>query len=244
MRRAFSIAALRVGGADVEVDVIYRTVGKGTHWMASLQAGAPISVLGPLGNGFPIITNKSTAWMVAGGVGLPPMLWLAAALADAGKNRVALCGAQTADLLALAMRGDEPPLADASRPTMSAEEFAAGETPVVIATDDGSLGFHGHVGAALTAHYESSPVDSDDLVIYTCGPERMMQYVAEFCLERSIECHVCMERAMACGTGMCQSCVVPVRDRSVDGWHYKLCCTEGPVFAAEDVLWQQPQPAG
>ena len=89
----------------------------------------------------------------------------------------------------------------------------------------------------MAAYHEAKRIMPDDLVVYTCGPERMMEFVARFCLERNIECHVCMERAMACGTGMCQSCVLPIRDDCADGWHYSLCCTEGPVFSAQQIIW-------
>ncbi len=241
LRRAFSIAGMRAVGDDVELDVIYRVVGKGTSWLSRLVSGSSLSVLGPLGLPFPIHSTKPHAWMVSGGVGLPPMLWLSEALAKVGKKAIAFCGAQTADLLAVTMSGERSPRADAANATLSAKEFAASGTPVVISTDDGSLGFSGHIGAALTAYHKAQSCDADDLVVYTCGPERMMAFVARFCFDRGIECHVCMERSMACGTGMCQSCVVPVRDDDTDGaWRYRLCCREGPVFSAEDVLWESP----
>ncbi|MFQ5473626.1 MAG: dihydroorotate dehydrogenase electron transfer subunit, partial [Dehalococcoidia bacterium] len=76
-------------------------------------------------------------------------------------------------------------------------------------------------------------------VVYTCGPERMMQFVAGYCADRGIECYACMERSMACGMGTCQSCVVPVRNESDEqGWSYRLCCTEGPVFNAREIIWE------
>ncbi len=241
LRRAYSIAALRRAANAVEIDIIYRVVGKGTRWLETLQVGDDVSLLGPLGNAFPIRREKSQAWLVSGGVGLPPMLWLAEALHAARKSVTAFCGVQSADLLALTLRGDAPPDRTATRSAAAAEEFAAFDTGVVISTDDGSLGFRGHIGAALHAFAESNPPKTDDLVVYTCGPERMMRFVAEFCVARNIECHVCMERAMACGTGMCQSCVVPVREQAdAVGWRYRLCCTDGPIFAAGDVLWERP----
>lgn len=240
LRRAFSIAGLRRVAGRVEIDVIYRVVGKGTTWLAGLRAGDSVSVLGPLGRGFPISDVKKRAWLVAGGVGLPPMLWLAEALHGRGIGATAFCGAQTKELLPLTIRADARPDASAHRATESCEEFARSATPVVISTDDGSLGFHGHVGSALTAFHDAQSIDANDVVVYTCGPERMMAFVAGFCDQHHIECYVCMERAMACGTGMCQSCVVPVRDYSADGWHYELCCTDGPVFRAADVLWDEP----
>ena len=240
LRRAFSIAGLRDRGATTELDVIYRVVGAGTRWMAGLQAGEEVSLLGPLGNAFPVSSNKRHAWLVAGGVGLPPMLWLAEALAGAQRQTVAFCGAQTKELLPLALDDHEPPDRDASRATLSTGEFARHGVPVVISTDDGTYGFRGHIGAALSAFANdpSNAVSPEDLVVYTCGPERMMHFVAEYCVARGIECYVCMERAMACGTGTCQSCVVGLQTPAqADEWRYALCCTEGPVFRADSVLW-------
>jgi len=241
LRRAFSIARLTESDRGVEIDVIYRVVGAATRWMESLRVGDSISVLGPLGNGFPIHPVKPAAWLVAGGVGLPPMLWLAESLNKASKTVVAFCGAQAADLLALSLDLSNPPAKDARTATMTGREFAASNAGVVISTDDGSIGYHGHVGSALAAYVEANPTSSDQVVAYACGPERMMRFVAELCIARNIECYVCVERNMACGTGMCQSCVVPVRDPAdAAGWRYELCCTEGPVFDATQVIWETP----
>ena len=163
LRRAFSIAGLeRQGGgvppaASALVDVVYRVVGRASRWMQSLHIGDKVSVLGPLGKSFPICKQKPVAWLVAGGVGLPPMFWLAEALHAAGKRVVAFCGAQTAELLALTL---DPSSVHSDRPTVTpgalkctlsrfrAAEFAQNRVPVVVSTDDGSLGFHGHVGHA------------------------------------------------------------------------------------------------
>ena len=238
LRRAFSIADLRLrAGGQCEMDVIYRVVGAATRWMASLKPSDTLSVLGPLGNVFPIDQKKSTAWLVAGGVGLPPMLWLAAALGAAQKHVVAFCGAQSASLLALEMT-QTPPARSAAHATLSSVEFAAVGAGVVLATDDGSLGFCGHVGDALVQYHRANPVSPDDVVVYTCGPERMMGFVSDYCAARSISCYVCMEQTMACGTGTCQSCAQPVLD-SADpaGWRYALCCTEGPVFDSTGIAW-------
>jgi dihydroorotate dehydrogenase electron transfer subunit len=241
LRRAFSIAGLRRNGDGASADVIYRVVGTATRWMQSLAVGDRLSVLGPLGNRFPISEAKPVAWLVSGGVGLPPMLWLAEALHAAGRRAVAFCGARTTDSLALNVGSETPPARDARCATLSCSEFARSDVGVVISTDDGSLGFHGHIGTAVTAYHELNPVEPDDLVVYTCGPEPMMRFIAEYCIERNIECHVCMERAMACGTGLCQSCVVPVRDdNDSEGWRYRLCCTDGPIFDASAIIWDAP----
>ncbi len=238
LRRAFSVANVVRHAEGVHVDVMYRVVGTSTRWLASLNRGDAISVMGPLGREFPVSPVKQEAWLVAGGVGLPPLLWLASALREKGRRAVAFCGAQSRDLLALDLHGDAP-ATDARCAKRSAREFADVSTPVVISTDDGSLGYKGHIGAALSAYAQANPPQSQNLVAYTCGPERMMRYVAEFCSARDIECYVCVERNMACGTGMCQSCIVPVHDPAdAAGWRYRLCCTEGPVFDAKTVRWE------
>lgn len=239
LRRAFSIAGLRRTGEDAcEVDVIYRVVGVATRWLSSLRVGDGVSVLGPAGNAFPIRRTKAEAWLVAGGVGLPPMLWLAEALRSADRRSVAFVGARSAELLAVTIDDGATVSSDASRAVPAAGEFAVWDVPVVISTDDGTMGYRGHAAGAMSAFFERSQPRVDDLVVYACGPEVMMRAVARFCLARSIECHVCMERSMACGAGTCQSCVVAVHDDdAVDGWRYALCCTQGPVFDASRVIW-------
>ncbi|MEK6798247.1 MAG: dihydroorotate dehydrogenase electron transfer subunit [Planctomycetota bacterium] len=242
LRRAFSIAGLRRAAGGVELDVIYRVVGAGTRWMSTLPPGDVLSVLGPQGNHFPIHPDRLHAWLIAGGVGVPPMLWLAEALRAAQRETIAFCGAQRRDLLALTIDGSCPLDPSARRAVLSAAEFRLHGAAVIVSTDDGSIGFRGHVGQALTAYAEASRHNPQEVVVYTCGPERMMHFVAEFCAKRGLLAYACMERAMACGTGMCQSCVVPVRDEAdVEGWRYRLCCTDGPVFDASSILWNPPR---
>lgn len=239
LRRAYSIAGMRRSARETELDIIYRVVGAGTRWLASLGSGTEVSALGPLGNAFPIRSYKPHAWLVAGGVGLPPMLWLAEKLVAAGRQSVAFCGAQRGDLFALTLDAAVPAAGSAEQATLSAAEFAAFQTPVVLSTDDGSVGFRGHIGQALTAYQRAHPLPPEQVVLYTCGPERMMRFVAEFAASQGMECHVCMERSMACGTGTCQSCVAAVHDPADPaGWRYRLCCTDGPVFDARAILWE------
>jgi len=241
LRRAFSVADHRCSAGRTEIDIIYRAVGKASRWMASLIPGDSVSLLGPLGNTFPISDSKPTAWLVAGGVGLPPMLYLARALRATGKLVTAFFGAQRRDLVPLTLRECVIFPADGRNAVFGAEPFTGLGVPIVLSTDDGSLGFPGHVGRALEAFKAAQVVKPDEVVVYTCGPERMMRFVAEVCTHWGMECHVCMERAMACGMGTCQSCVVPVHDpQAIDGWTYRLCCTEGPVFNARMILWDDP----
>lgn len=237
IRRPFSIGGLRRGPRGVEIDILYRVMGVGTGWMSRLKPGEPVSVLGPLGRPFEPPPPGSLACLVGGGIGLPPLIWLAGELAEAGVQVLAFCGARTAELLplrrdpAVPVRGAEP---SAAWPALARWGVAA-----IVATDDGSLGARGRLPDVLADWLAARAADAPPVAIYTCGPEPMMQAVAGICRRRGLPCQVCLERMMACGMGTCQSCVVPVHDPAAeDGWRYRLCCTDGPVFPAEHVIWE------
>jgi dihydroorotate dehydrogenase electron transfer subunit len=246
LRRPFSLAGRRDSPDGVELDIIHRVVGIGTDWLSRLRAGDAVSILGPLGNRFDLPPPGHTALLVGGGVGIPPMLYLAAALPN--RPAVAFCGATTRQLMPLTIVASD-----------QADEFARHNIPSILSTDDGTLGFRGFVTQALERWIDQrlpigadeekratgrvigpspAPPDPTSLLIYTCGPEPMMKRVAEIALARSIPCQIAVERAMACGMGTCQSCVIRVRAASDSkGWVYKLACTDGPVFSAADLLW-------
>ena len=237
--RPFSLAGLRTVDGGCAIDLIYGVVGPGTAWMAGLRAGDCVSGLGPLGNGFDAPSTPSRAYVVGGGVGLPPMIWLAERLSAEGHEVVAFCGARTGGRMALTLT--EPVSTDPRETCMVAKEFAKHGTPVVLATDDGSLGVAGSVVSAMNAYHAARTDAGDVSIVYTCGPEPMMQAIAAWCDDREIPCQVCMERMMACGIGTCQSCVVAIRDDAAPAGHvYKLCCTDGPVFDAREVVWDPP----
>jgi len=264
LRRPFSLAGRRDLAGGVELDVIHRVVGIGTDWLSRLSPGDQVGVLGPLGNTFPLPHDDATAILVGGGVGIPPMLYLAEKLA--GKRAVAFCGALTRDLLPLTIVEDVPP--KGADPTPSIKEFTRHGISSVITTDDGSYGFRGFVTQALEQYLEGSgfgvqgsgkakaPAPSSSslnpeprtpnpaIVIYTCGPEPMMKRVADIAAARGIECQIAVERAMACGMGTCQSCCIRVKKPDPSqpplvgrDWCYRLACTDGPVFRGRDLLW-------
>jgi dihydroorotate dehydrogenase electron transfer subunit len=239
LRRPFSIAARREHGLRVELDIIYRRVGTGTRWLAEqARPGDRLSLLGPLGNTFAIRPDVPSAALVGGGVGIPPMLYLAESLASAGKRTAAFNGARSASLLPLRLLPTGQVRPD-GLPSRCVAEFAAFDVEAGIATDDGSLGYGGFVSEPLTGWLDESAAGAGDVVVYACGPEAMMRAVAELCLPRGIECQLSLERHMACGMGTCQSCVCKVRDERPEGWRFALCCTDGPVFDARDVFIDQ-----
>jgi dihydroorotate dehydrogenase electron transfer subunit len=259
LRRPLSLAG-RIDRPDggTELVFIYRVVGTGTRWLAGLSAEDRLSVLGPLGNGFSIRDNVPQAVLVGGGVGIPPLIYLAEAMAAAGKGKgkgegkrvIAFCGARAADLLPLTFVPGAKIATDA-RPTPCIAEFSACGASSVVATDDGSVGFRGLISDAFSNWLARSGLGAGQVVVYACGPEAMMQAVAAMCLSSDIECQLALERHMACGMGTCQSCIVktkteptppkqPLRLRRPDiaaGWKFSLCCTDGPIFDARQVLW-------
>jgi dihydroorotate dehydrogenase electron transfer subunit len=239
LRRPFSLAARRDVAAGVELDIIYRTVGVGSSWLAGLAEGDAISVLGPLGNAFPIPTGKKTAILIGGGVGIPPMLCLAEAFSmQSPETRViAINGVRTERFFPLSAAADIP-MDPAGQPARCVAEFAAVGADAIVTSDDGTIGQQGFVTDALLNWLAASDIDPAELVVYSCGPEVMMRSVGEICLAREIECYLSLERSMACGMSTCQSCIVKIRDDQNDqGWSYKLCCTHGPVFPAGDIVW-------
>jgi len=241
LRRPISIAGRRDlhpghGGGPVELEIIYRTIGAGTRWLAGAKEGQELSVMGPLGNGFAIRPRKPQAVLVGGGVGIPPMLYLAGELARAGKKVYAFSGVRSVNLLPLKLICCGT-VSREGRPAACVEEFARCGAGAAVATDDGSLGYEGFVSNAFRDWVLETKPWMDDLAVYSCGPEAMMKAVADVCLAEGIDCQLAMERHMACGVGTCQSCVVKIRDSGQRGWSFKLCCSDGPVFDARDVLW-------
>lgn len=236
LRRPLSLAGARGQGPTAEIELVYRTVGTGTNWLAGARPGELLDVLGPLGNGFTVRDDKSVAALVGGGVGIPPMLYLASALTAAGKAVTTFSGARTKSLLPLTIETDAGATPE-GLPAVRVAEYPPQVAASIVTTDDGSLGMKGLVGEALKRWLEAAGVPPSDLVVYSCGPEAMMQAVGRTCIDRGIACQLAFERYMGCGTGTCQSCVVKVRDDSAEGWSFKLCCRDGPVFEAGQIVW-------
>jgi dihydroorotate dehydrogenase electron transfer subunit len=239
LRRPFSIAR-RVDLADgqVDIDIIHRVVGKGTRYLQKLREGDAVSVLGPLGKGFSIPENLELGLLVGGGVGIPPMFYLAEAFAAAGKPAVAFVGAQRSDLVPLSFAAGGPLPSAEGDPVINAGEFAKFNFPTVISTDDGSLGFKGFVTGALTRFVEQRPtLDRTKVVVYCCGPTPMMKATAKVATQFGFKCQVSLEQPMACGMGTCQSCVIRYQPANATDWVYKLTCTDGPVFDSADIRW-------
>jgi len=232
LRRPFSIAGRRDDPANAcsEIDLIYRVIGKATGRMATLAMGDSISILGPLGNAFPVPKAMRSALLVGGGVGIPPMIYLAEKFQRAGIHAIAFIGAQKADLIPLHITG-----AVGTQPTSNVREFAAFNTQTVVTTDDGTLGNRGFVTQSLERFCETSP--DAGAVVFCCGPTPMMRATALVAARLKLPCYASLEQPMACGMGTCQSCVIKYRPDGAEDWVYKLTCKDGPVFNTTDIMW-------
>ena len=210
LRRPFSIH--RVNG---NIEILYETVGRGTEILSNKKEGDKIDVLGPLGNGFrlPRTTKiEPRAIIIAGGVGVAPLVYLAEELAKKYIKTIVLIGAKTKDLI------------------LCEKDFKKAVPEVYVSTDDGTYGSQGFVSKLF--HKILKTVESRfDTVVYVCGPRGMLKCIAEICQERNFECQVSLEEKMACGTGVCLGCVVKTKSGN------KLACKDGPVFDSSELLW-------
>ena len=222
----------------MDIDVVHRVIGKATRYLQHLRAGDSISVLGPLGKGFWIPPNLELGLLVGGGVGIPPMFYLAGAMAVAGRGAIAFVGAQRHDLVPLTFIADTPPVSAEGEPLLNVQEFAHAGIPTVISTDDGSLGFKGYITGALARFFQQHPaLDPGRVIVYCCGPTPMMKATAQVAAQFGFKCQVSLEQPMACGMGTCQSCVIRYQPAGGADWMYKLTCTDGPVFDSADIRW-------
>jgi len=177
LRRPFSIN--RIKGKNIYL--MYRVVGRGTSLLSSLVKGAKLEVTGPLGKGFEISRRYKEHVILAGGMGLAPMQFLADRLKSMKMDTRLFFGCSGKnDLLPCSAPGK------------------------VIATDDGSCGYQGFVTEAFLSRLNryTRPV------VYACGPWPMLKQTARICRENNIDCQVSLEAFMACGVGACQGCVV------------------------------------
>jgi len=190
-------------------------VGEGTGRLSQMSAGDCSTLLGPCGNGWWLPKAAGRALLVAGGIGLPPVLAAAKMLSDAGVDFDLVVGARTGSML-LQDDVDE------------ARELVGDSGRVLVCTDDGTSGTRGFT----TDLMKSLLQERSYAQVYTCGPTVMMAGVARLAAEEDISCQASLERMMGCGFGACSCCNVPL----VSGG-YALCCTDGPVFDAREVVW-------
>lgn len=235
LRRPFSFTDVTTHSDKTFAELLYCVVGPASLRMTTLSAGDSLSVVGPLGNGFRIPENKKYALLVAGGMGTPPLQYLAKVLTSECEDIevTAFAGAKTKTALPFEGRLDEV----SQQLGFSLREFAQYGVESIVATDDGSTGYKGFVTDCLVEWLEQSDLAGDGIIIFSCGPEEMLAKVAEIAASKNIDCQVSMERRMACGIGLCRSCAVQCKVPDSDETVYKMCCEDGPVFDSKEVIF-------
>ncbi|MEJ5259499.1 MAG: dihydroorotate dehydrogenase electron transfer subunit [Anaerohalosphaeraceae bacterium] len=240
LRRPFSFSDIFTSyseqGTYVCLEVIYCVLGPATVRMTSLKPGDCISLIGPLGNGFWYPETMKNALLVTGGMGAPPILHLASFLRKSYPHTAvtAFAGARSIDYMPFELK-----IGNITGATV--EEFERLNIPVHLATDDGSVGRKGFVTELLKEWIEKQKPNPEQTVIYACGPEPMLAACAEIAFRTRILCQVSMERMMACGIGLCQSCAVRIRTDKPESPIYQLCCKDGPVFDSRTVIFGEGQ---
>lgn len=186
--------------------IVFQVRGEGTAWLSKQTVGAELDVLGPLGHGYDY-PETGKVLVVGGGIGVPPMLKAAKAAPNGAVAAVGFRNAAAAILL---------------------DDFSAANSPVKVASDDGSMGYHGFVDQLVRDYLEE---DQDISAVFSCGPKPMLKNVYAAARAYGVPCFVSMEERMGCGIGACLVCACSV------GGHNKHVCKDGPVFNAEEVDW-------
>ncbi|MEY8392265.1 dihydroorotate dehydrogenase electron transfer subunit [Lachnospiraceae bacterium] len=198
------ISICEIDREDRSIRIVYRVVGKGTEELSQLRTGRSVDIVGPLGNGFPLKEKK--AFIIGGGIGIPPMLQLAKEL------------------------NCEKQLILGYRDSLFLKEEFKKSGSLYVATEDGSYGTEGNVLDAI----RENGLDAE--IIYACGPMPMLRAVKAYAAEKRIECWISLEERMACGIGACLGCVCKSKEKDRHtNVNNKRICKEGPVFRAEEV---------
>ena len=216
LRRAFAISRITHGSASGgAMELIVAPHGSGSRWLCAQPEGSEIDIVAPLGKAFGIPTSPVNALLVGGGYGSAPLFGLAEVLKSRGCRVDMILGASTGSKIYAPLEGKR------SASTLK------------IYTEDGSMGEHGRVTAPISSLIASGSID----VIYSCGPMSMLRAISDLTSGTDVVHQCAVEESMACGIGICMTCVLPVKDES--GLVSMLrSCIDGPVMDASTVAWE------
>jgi dihydroorotate dehydrogenase electron transfer subunit len=210
LRRPFSIFQ----ASEDTLSVLYKAVGQGTEVLSRMQPGEELDMIGPLGHGFTVPqAGGEIPLLVAGGYGMAALYLLAQRSPQ--KGIVFVGGRRRVDILC-------------------EEEFKALGWEVRVTTQDGSHGEKGLVTHALQAELSRQ---APGRKLFACGPTPMLKAVGQIAAQSNLPAELSLDEHMCCGIGVCLTCVVPIK--TGDGWEYQRSCTEGPVFDARQVAWEE-----
>jgi len=216
LRRAFAISRITHGNASGgAMELIIAPHGSGSRWLCAQPEGSEIDIVAPLGKAFGIPTSPVNALLVGGGYGSAPLFGLAEVLKSRGCRVDMLLGASTGSKIYAPLEGKR------SASTLK------------IFTEDGSMGEHGRVTAPISSLIASGAVD----VIYSCGPMSMLRAISDLTSGTDVVHQCAVEESMACGIGICMTCVLPVKD-AAGSVSMLRSCIDGPVMDASTVAWE------
>ena len=216
LRRAFAISRITHGSASGgAMELIVAPHGSGSRWLCVQPEGSEIDIVAPLGKAFGIPTSPVNALLVGGGYGSAPLFGLAEVLKSRGCRVDMLLGASTGSKIYAPLEGKR------SASTLK------------IYTEDGSMGEHGRVTAPISSLIASGAID----IIYSCGPMSMLRAISDLTSGTDVVHQCAVEESMACGIGICMTCVLPVKDES-GSISMLRSCIDGPVMDASSVAWE------
>lgn len=216
LRRAFAISRITHGNASGgAMELIVAPHGSGSRWLCLQPEGSEIDIVAPLGKAFGIPTSPVNALLVGGGYGSAPLFGLAEVLKSRGCRVDMLLGASTGSKIYAPLEGKR------SASTLK------------IYTEDGSMGEHGRVTAPISSLIATGAID----VIYSCGPMSMLRAISDLTSGTDVVHQCAVEESMACGIGICMTCVLPVKDES-GSISMLRSCIDGPVMDASTVAWE------
>jgi dihydroorotate dehydrogenase electron transfer subunit len=218
LRRHFAVhQASRRGGWAGTLEFIVDPQGPGSEWLTSVKAHEFLEVIGPLGTAFAYPRRHTNCLLVAEGHGAAPLYFLAQELLARHKRVDMIVGAENMERVFKPIEGKRL------------------SQTIAIVTADGSLGERGSVMDVLVEMVQGTGTE----VLYAAAPSPMLAKIAGFCAEHGIPAQVAVEERMACGLGLCQTCVVPVARKDGSGYDLLRSCVEGPVFNPARVLWDR-----
>ena len=215
LRRAFAIyrAIERDDGTGL-IELVIAPHGQGSKWFTSLSQGEKVDLVGPLGTSFGIPTEPVRALLVGGGYGSAPLFGLSEILKLRGCRVDMVLGASTANKIYAPLEGKRS------------------VSSLTITTDDGSAGIRGKVTDVISRIIDENNVE----IVYSCGPMAMLEAITKITSEKTVVHQCAIEESMACGIGVCMTCVIPIKDE--DGIiRMKRSCIDGPVVDGESVVW-------
>ncbi len=210
-RRAFSI--FDINPKENSIEILFKVFGRGTAELSKAQKGDKINVMGPLGNGFTLPSKKITSIIAGGGIGMPPLYFLAKYMIEKGYNSEKIWffyGGKTKNEL------------------MELSKIKKLGINLVISTDDGSYGFKGFVSQAINDNFDGL---NGQNILFACGPLGLLKAIDQMALREKMSGQISLEAPMPCGIGICLGCILPLREGG-----YTRVCREGPVYKIGEVI--------